>query len=231
MSSFLDIPGLTEEQLYDLGKSFNSRLGYEEFAVPMLYSTAKKATKAQYIAHSFNYSLMIYDTYRPKTVTALAAEKLSELYNTSTIVFFYRNGYNGKIKSSYVKEVVESLPHTGLYYCGFSLGAWDFHDYLDVGDFTKAILIDGYDLDFTSETSLEEVYVVQSYEHYVDQYNNTLYKMYENNPSMEYQVIDLTENPAHVECGWWLFAPTDDEYYRYKDVDFGYPVYNIMKIV
>lgn len=49
----------------------------------MLYSTAKKVAKAQYIAHSFNYSLMIYDTYRPKTVTALVAEKLSELYNTN----------------------------------------------------------------------------------------------------------------------------------------------------
>ena len=431
MSSFLDIPGLTGEQLYDLGKSFNSRLGYEEFAVPMLYSTAKKVAKAQYIAHSFNYSLMIYDAYRPKTVTALAAEKLKELYNTNsdvrkgittlvdngktyswnqswflaqgtsthntgaaldvtladletreeipmqspmhelstasckyvsgksqefvstmtedainldlifteagmtglasewwhyqdnsgysrilnktngcsfqihdtasvkesvafyylskalstnieehesyriyqpneaadkplmvfipgmgggidgsynitglyqyiqdgslkpdcTVVFFYRDGYNGRISADYVKEVVDSLPHSDLYYCGFSLGAWDFHKYLDVGDFTKAILIDGYDLDFTSETSLEEVYVVQSYEHYVDQYNNTLYEMYENNPTMDYQVIDLTENPAHVECGWWLFAPTDDEYYKYKDIDFGFPVYNIMKVV
>lgn len=430
-SSLQDIPELTGEQLYDLGKSFNSRLGYEEFAVPMLYSTAKKVAKAQYVAHSFNYSLMIYDAYRPKTITALAAEKMRNFYNENadirkgistlvdngktyswnqswflaqgtsthntgaaldvtlvdletreeiimqspmhelstlsckyisgnsqtyvstmtedainlelifteagmkglasewwhyqdnsgysrilnktngcsfqihdtasvkesvafyylskalstnieehesyriyqpneaadkplmvfipgmgggidgsynitglyqyiqdgslepdcTVVFFYRDGYNGRISADYVKEVVDSLPHSDLYYCGFSLGAWDFHKYLDVGDFTKAILIDGYDLDFTSETSLEEVYVVQSYEHYVDQYNNTLYEMYENNPTMDYQVIDLTENPAHVECGWWLFAPTDDEYYKYKDIDFGFPVYNIMKVV
>lgn len=424
-SSLQDIPELTGEQLYDLGKVYNSRLGYEEFAVPMLYSTSKKVAKAQYIAHSFNYSLMICDSYRPKSVTILAAEKLGILYNTNaevkqnintlidngksygwgqswflaqgtsthntgaaldvtlvdietreeiamqspmhelstlsckytsgssnefvstmtedainldlifteagmtglasewwhfqdnsgysrilgktggctfqiqdiasvkestayyylsqafdhtyknyrvyvpedpankplmifipgmgggidgsynitglyqyiqdgsvepdcTVVFFYRDGYNGKIKSSYVKEVVDSLPHTDLYYCGFSLGAWDFHKYLNVGDFKKALLIDGYDLDFMSETSLEEVYVVQSYEHYVDQYNETLYSMYEANSDFEYQVIDLTDTRAHVECGWWLFAPNDEEYFKYKKTDFSYPVFDIM---
>ena len=430
-SSLQDIPELTGEQLYDLGKTYNPRLGYDEFAVPMLYSTSKIVAKAQYIAHSFNYSLMICDAYRPKSVTTLAAEKLSVLYNSNeevkknintlvddeksygwgqswflaqgtsthntgaaldvtlvdietreeipmqspmhelstfsckytsgssktfvstmtedainldlifteagmtglasewwhfqdnagysrilgktggctfqiegiasekeymayyylshaldknievckgyriyrpneaeskplmvfipgmgggidgsynitglyqyiqdgtvvpdcTVVFFYRDGYNGKIKSSYVKEVVDSLPHTDLYYCGFSLGAWDFHKYLDVGDFKKAILIDGFDLEFDTETSLEEVYVVQSYEHYVDQYNQTLYGMYENNPDLDYQVIDLTDNRAHVECGWWLFAPTDAEYFKYKDVDFDYPVFDIMSII
>lgn len=421
-TSYINIPELTGYQLYELDKTYNNKLGYDEFAVPILYSTAKLIAQAQYIANDNGYSLKIYDSYRPNKVTLYASNKLSNMYNSDesirpnidswgsnwflasgisthntgsaidvtlvdlstgeevtmqtpmhelsslsckyespfsknynsamteesilmdeiftsvgltglasewwhfqdniryqdmishsyvcnfqitevvslpiytayyyisqmynssssvnetyriytpenpetkplmifipgmgggvnesynitglyqyiqdgtvkpdcTIVFFYRDKYNGKIKSSYVKSVIDSLPHTDLYYCGFSLGAWDFHKYLNVGDFTKAILIDGYDTTFDTETSLEEIYVVQSYEHYVDEYNKVLTEMYNNNSNLKYEVIDLTNNPAHVECGWWLFAPTNEEYFKYKSVDFEYPVFNIMDII
>ena len=145
-----------------------------------------------------------------------------------TIVFFYRPGYNAKIDKDLVKGVIDSMPHTDLYYCGFSLGAWDFHKYLSTGDYKKAILIDGYDTNFTSETTLEDVIVVQSYENHCDEYEMALYSMWEQNNNLDYLVIDLTEQRAHVECAWWLFAPTDEEYYKYKSVDFKYPVYDIM---
>ena len=438
-----DIPGLTGEHLYAYKSSFNDKLNKEEFIVPMLYSTAKLVVQAQYIANDYGYSLKIYDTYRPNTVTQYASEKLEDLYDSNsnirasfngwglswflakgtsthntgaaldvslvnletgeeanmpsnmhelsvasvkytsggstsytetmtedailldqiftevgmkgiasewwhfqdndgynkvlskagacsfqildsvsikeyqayyylssaykknieadvnnttisdittdtneeildeadltetyrlfvpenpeskplmifipgaggglncsyymtglyqyltegtiqpncTVVFFYRKSGNGKISADYVKEVVDSIPHTELYYCGFSLGAWTFSNYLDVGDFTKAILIDGYDVNFITELSLQEVYVVQAYENYIDQYNEALSTMQSINPNLTYQIIDLTEHPSHVECGWWLFAPTDDDYYRFKTIDFGYPTFDIM---
>jgi len=53
-SSFQDIPELTGEQLYDLGKTYNPRLGYDEFAVPILYSTSKMVAKAEYKTFRFS---------------------------------------------------------------------------------------------------------------------------------------------------------------------------------
>lgn len=143
-----------------------------------------------------------------------------------SIVFFYRPTGGSKIDPEFVKETVNSIPHTDLYYCGFSLGAWHFSKYLDVGDFKKAFLIDGYDTNFETETSLESVYVVQSWENYVEDYYDVLELMRESNENFEYTMIDLTDTRAHVECCWWFFAPNNEEYFRYKDVDFDVNVYN-----
>ena len=100
------------------------------------------------------------------------AEKTSEKQVMKKNTFLHR------IDKDLVKGVIDSMPHTDLYYCGFSLGAWDFHKYVSTGDYKKAILIDGYDTNFASETSLEDVIVVQSYENHCDEYEMALYSMW-----------------------------------------------------
>lgn len=60
----LDIDGVTGESLY-AGKTFNARLGRDEFMVPVLYSMAKKIAAAQQSALVDGNTLVIYEGYRP----------------------------------------------------------------------------------------------------------------------------------------------------------------------
>lgn len=85
-SSYQNIPGLTGAKLYQFGRQYNYRLEREEFAAPMLYSTAKMVAKAQYLARQQGYTLKIYDTYRPHSVTAFAADRLREFYRSNSSV-------------------------------------------------------------------------------------------------------------------------------------------------
>ena len=85
-SSFMPIPGLTGAKLYDYGRGYNYRLGREEFAAPMLYSTAKLVAHAQYLARQRGYTLKIYDTYRPHSVTMQCAGRLRDFCNSNDIV-------------------------------------------------------------------------------------------------------------------------------------------------
>lgn len=79
-SSGKDIEDITGKQLYDAGKVMNNKIGREEYIVPSLYSTAKMIFAAQELALKDGYSLMIYDSYRPRGVSTLIAQKLSKLY-------------------------------------------------------------------------------------------------------------------------------------------------------
>ena len=61
------IPGITGQSLYQNGtsKKNNPRLGKQEFLVPVLYNTAIKIAAAQKKALADDYTLVIYEAYRP----------------------------------------------------------------------------------------------------------------------------------------------------------------------
>ena len=61
------IAGITGQSLYQHGtsKKNNPRLGKDEFLVPVLYETAIKIAAAQKKALSEDYTLVIYEAYRP----------------------------------------------------------------------------------------------------------------------------------------------------------------------
>ncbi|OJF96985.1 SH3 domain-containing protein [Alkalibacterium sp. 20] len=77
-SSFMDIPGITGEKLYE-GHGYNERLGKEEFIMPIIYSTAKKIAEAQQAALENDETLVVMETYRPYSVQQLVNEQLSAL--------------------------------------------------------------------------------------------------------------------------------------------------------
>ncbi|MCD7745871.1 MAG: hypothetical protein LUI13_11450 [Lachnospiraceae bacterium] len=90
-----DIDGVTGEKLYSAGtletdgKVWNERLGRYEYLVPVMYSTAKKISIAQYNAYTLTggqYTLKIYDSYRPHSVTIKIASALSSLYASNSTV-------------------------------------------------------------------------------------------------------------------------------------------------
>lgn len=70
------IYGLTGVKLYDFDKSYNSKIDRIEYIVPVTYDTAKLISQAQQLAVKNGYSLKIYDSYRPKSITKLASAKL-----------------------------------------------------------------------------------------------------------------------------------------------------------
>jgi D-alanyl-D-alanine dipeptidase len=62
-----DISGITGQSLYQHGtsKKTNPRLGKDEFLVPILFETAVKLASTQKKALSEDYSLIVYEAYRP----------------------------------------------------------------------------------------------------------------------------------------------------------------------
>lgn len=93
-----DVPDITGTRLYSAGKVMNYKIGREEYIVPSLYSTAKMIYNAQVSALNDGYSLMIYDSYRPRSVSTLIAQKLNILYNNNSTVkdkIDYSTGLDG----------------------------------------------------------------------------------------------------------------------------------------
>ena len=98
-SSGIDIDGVTGETLYGTncnnnlcqeigtdGKVMNNKISRSEHIAPILYSAALKIAQAQTLAVNDGYSLMIYDSYRPRSVSTYIAQKLSDLYKKEPIV-------------------------------------------------------------------------------------------------------------------------------------------------
>ena len=98
-----DIPDITGVQLYSVGKVMNYKIGREEYIVPSLYSTAKMIYKAQVAALNDGYSLLIYDSYRPRSVDSLVTQRLTALNNSDTEVYNAINN-NGWSKGWFVAE-------------------------------------------------------------------------------------------------------------------------------
>lgn len=81
-SSYIDLPSITGVKLYD-AHSFNERLGYEEYIIPVLYNTAKKIAQAQDLAIQDGNTLVIYELYRPFEVQQKIVTSLKEASNSN----------------------------------------------------------------------------------------------------------------------------------------------------
>ena len=89
-SSGYDIPGITKTALYGSGydRRYNNRLKREEYVAPVTYSFAKKILSAQTKALNSGFSLKLYDSYRPRSVSTKVATALDKLYeNNSTVKY------------------------------------------------------------------------------------------------------------------------------------------------
>ncbi len=80
-SSGKDIPEITGQQLYNV-YTYNERLGYDEYIMPVLYGMAKKICAAQQKALSEGNTLVIYETYRPYEVQKQVVTQLTALTKT-----------------------------------------------------------------------------------------------------------------------------------------------------
>lgn len=97
-SSGYSIDGVTGTKLYSTGKVYNVRLRKNEYMAPILYTVAKKLLVAQRNLQSQGYSIKVYDTYRPHSVTTKIYSSLTNLYNNNSIVrdnILYSYGLSG----------------------------------------------------------------------------------------------------------------------------------------
>lgn len=77
-SSGYDLKNITGQSLYT-GKTWNERLGYEEFNMPVLYTMAVDICKAQQAALADGNTIMLYEGYRPVKVQKLVNVELANL--------------------------------------------------------------------------------------------------------------------------------------------------------
>lgn len=85
LSSGKDLPTITGQQLYD-SKTYNPRLGREEFLVACNWQMVKKIYAAQQAALAQGYTLIINEAFRPMDVQLDIAATLKELYDTDAAV-------------------------------------------------------------------------------------------------------------------------------------------------
>ena len=86
VSSGYPLDGITGEQLYSTGKVWHSKIGRDEYLVPVMYETAKKIASVQLLAGFDGYTLKIYDAYRPRSVTVKIRDALSWLCQSNYYV-------------------------------------------------------------------------------------------------------------------------------------------------
>ncbi len=78
VSSGRALPGITGEALYSC-RSFNPRLGREEYVMPMLYAAARQVCTAQQAALDAGTCLQVYETFRPAHVQKAIAGAVQNL--------------------------------------------------------------------------------------------------------------------------------------------------------
>ena len=74
---------LGDDKIAD-GKKYNSKIGRNEFIVPSLYSTSKMIAKGEALVQAQNKHLMIYDSFRPVSVSRKVSSEFAPLIDNGT---------------------------------------------------------------------------------------------------------------------------------------------------
>ncbi len=85
-SSGYNIPNVTGQKLYSRSTMYSKRTLANQPIAPVNYALAKKLLTAQQNALSKGYTLKVYDSYRPASVSKLVYNNLTSLASTNTTV-------------------------------------------------------------------------------------------------------------------------------------------------
>jgi D-alanyl-D-alanine dipeptidase len=83
-SSGFALEGVTDTQLYS-ARSFNERLGREEYIVPGMYTLARALHNAQQFALERGDTLMLYEVYRPRVTQRAVVDAMNHLMRTNPV--------------------------------------------------------------------------------------------------------------------------------------------------
>lgn len=134
------IPGITGRAFYS-GKSYNERLGREEYKMPVLYSMALKIARAQRAALEEGNTLVLYEGYRPYSTQKAVRDAVSKMAQQDPVVkagvsdppwsqtWFISNGYSNHQKGFAIDVSLGKVWETEVRQCGSC-------SYLQVADYS-----------------------------------------------------------------------------------------------
>jgi len=79
------IPGVTGEPMYS-ARSFNERLGREEYIVPAMYPLARGLFIAQQVAMEQGNTIIVYEAFRPRATQQAVVSGMQQLMRTNSEV-------------------------------------------------------------------------------------------------------------------------------------------------
>lgn len=135
-----EIPGITGAAFYS-GKSYNERLGREEYKMPVLYSMALKIAQAQWAALEEGNTLVLYEGYRPYSTQKAVRDAVSRMAEQDPEVkagvsdppwsqtWFISNGYSNHQKGFAIDVSLGKVWETEVKQCGS-------YTYLQVTDYS-----------------------------------------------------------------------------------------------
>ncbi|ALC91487.1 hypothetical protein AM500_18095 [Bacillus sp. FJAT-18017] len=204
-SSGKAIPEISNRALYP-SKSFNERLGKEEYIIPVLYSMSKKIHLAQQLALSKGDSLKIYEGFRPYSVQIAVVQGLSKLaskdqevmrgINTPPwgIAWFITNGVSN---------------HQKGYAIDVSLVKINSKKDISIGGY-KATAITDY-TEYTMPTPIHElsgasaIFTAPVTSISPTAWKNATYSDSMNEPAMKLQTYCTTAGLTPLASEWWHF--------------------------
>ena len=128
---------ITGSKLYFAGKVQNDRIGRNEYIVPSLYSTSKKIAKAQGLIKQQNKSLMIYDSYRPVSVSQKVSVAFGALADSNSTVATGISGWDRTWFIATITPGVNMSAHNVA--AAIDVSIWDDQTNQEVNDMPTAM--------------------------------------------------------------------------------------------
>ena len=205
----VDIPNTTHETLYT-AKTWNAKLGYEEYNMPVLYTMAKKIAEVQNNMKADNTSLVLYEAFRPMTVQSLVNLELGNLAKTNKTV---NNAINnsGWSKSWFIAKSVSN--HQKGYAIDCSMADVSTFERQEIKGIRVTVPVDYEVLEMP--TAIHELSpAAASLAYGVDSKSKTAWKSVPNAATMNQAALELRN--YCVNAG---MSPLASEWWHFNDLD------------
>ncbi|HWL23261.1 MAG TPA: M15 family metallopeptidase [Ureibacillus sp.] len=209
ISSGKSIPNITGQSLYQ-GKTYNNRLGKEEFIVPVLYSMSKKINLAQQYALADGNSLLIYEGYRPYSVQQ---EIVNELTKLATVDFEVEDGISRAPWSINWFIATSVSNHQVGYAIDVSLAKVNSKEEIVIGEYAGTEITDY--TEYTMPTPIHELSLASAtFQKPVSAISPTAWKSAKLADSMNEAAINL--QTYNTKAG---LTPLASEWWHFNDLD------------
>ncbi|KGR80062.1 SH3 domain-containing protein [Ureibacillus manganicus] len=209
VSSAKSIPNITGETLYQ-GKTFNNRLGKEEFIVPVLYSMSKKINLAQEYALADGNSLLIYEGYRPYSAQQAIVNELTKL---ATVDFEVGAGISTSPWSINWFIATSVSNHQVGYAIDVSLAKVNSKEEIVIGDYASIEITDY--IEYTMPTPIHELSLASAtFQTPVSAMSPTAWKNVKladkmNEAAINLQTYNTKAGLTPLASEWWHFNDLD----------------------
>ncbi|WP_316568808.1 hypothetical protein [Neobacillus sp. YIM B06451] len=205
VSSVKEIPTISNRALYP-GKTFNKRLGKEEYIMPVLYTMAKKIDIAQQHALKEGDSLKIYEAFRPFTVQMAVVNGLSALAKKDPEVMAGINTQPWDI-TWFITNGVSN--HQKGYAIDVSLVKVNEKKEVPIGDYTVTIITDYTEYEMPTPihelSGASAIFTAPVSSRSATAWKNATYTNSMNEAAMKLQTYCTSAGLSPLASEWWHF--------------------------